>query len=160
MLVLLQLGEWSVCGSFGSFSVCMISLLSLTLLHMLCRPTHNLSGFILPQKPTSHNFFTSLRTLVSSFVPAWPCSGEIVCSQCTGNSGSVQQGNWELLECPRGNWEFLECLEKELGILWPPWKGALLGASEKSSGHAGAKYSGLQQCLVLLWLLEWANGGL
>lgn len=101
---------------------------------------------------------------------------------------SLQSVHWEFWECPARelgilgvsegklkilygekiwnswsvqieNWDFLECLEKELGILWPPREGALLGAPGKSSGHAGAKYSGLQQCLVLLWLLEWANGG-
>lgn len=71
--------------------------------------------------------------------------------------GVSRERTWNPRSVGIDNWE---CLEKELGILWPPWEGALLGASEKSSGHAGAKYSGLQQCLVLFWLLEWANGGL
>lgn len=68
----------------------------------------------------------------------------------TGNSWSVQ----------RKHWVFLRCLEKVLGILGRSREWALLGVSGKSGGHAGAEHSGLQQCIVLLWLLEWANGGL
>lgn len=135
-----------MCGSSGSFSVCMVCHLSLsfslTLLHMLCRPTHNLSDFILPQKTHLTSFLhiianangitaaLKLKTdrrlsppsllldhvLVNSLQSS--ALGILgVSSKRTGISGSVRERTKNSWSVRRENLESLKCPDRELGFL-------------------------------------------
>ncbi len=129
MLILLQLGECSMCSSSGSFSVCMVCHFSLSLSLSLSLP---LSPHALQTHPQSIWLYTASETHLTSFIynisnangftAALKLRTERKLSLCLFllnhmlvkyNSGSLRSKHWYSCSIWRNYWKFWDGPESE-----------------------------------------------